>query len=108
MVDFMKLEARRAAFHLLSPNPAIRLWFNAAGCDVGGADGGVEAGVGFAERVGAGFFEGAVEGAQGVAELRHLLAAQGAQRHGGGGHFRDLPLRRRLRPREGVEDGFGE
>jgi hypothetical protein len=30
-----------------------------------------------------------------------------SQRHGGG-DFRDLLLRRRLRPREGVEDGLGK
>ena len=34
----------------------------------------------------------------GTSRAGHDLAAQGAQRHGGGGDFRDLPSRRRLRP----------
>ena len=52
---------------------------------IGGADGGVEGGVGVAEAVGAGGFEGAIEVAQGPAVSGHDLAAQGAQGNGGFG-----------------------
>ena len=74
---------------------------------VGGADGGVEGGLGVAEAVGAGGFEGAIEIAQGPAVGGHDLAAQGAQGNGGFGDRSDLGECGRLRPGEGVEDGVG-
>ena len=46
---------------------------------VGGADGGVEGGVGVAEAIDAGGFEGAIEVAQGLAVCGRDLAAQGPQ-----------------------------
>ena len=49
---------------------------------VGGADGGVESGLSVAQRIGAGFFEGAVELAEGVFEFRHDFAAQAALTRG--------------------------
>ena len=46
---------------------------------VGGADGGVEGGMGVAEAVGAGGFESAIEVAQGPTVGLHDLPAQGVQ-----------------------------
>ena len=57
---------------------------------VGGADGGVEGGMGGAEAVGAGGFEGAIEVAQGPAVGGHDLAAKRAQGTGGFGDRFDL------------------
>ena len=76
---------------------------------VGGEDGGVQGGVGVFERIRAGQFEGAVEGAQAAFD------ASATPRRGRGGlrapglGYRLAPASAvgRLRPREGVEDGFG-
>ena len=74
---------------------------------VGGEDGGVERGVGVAQRVPAGQVEAAVEGAQAAGEIGQRIAADVADFAAGGGDGVDLFFAGGLRPGEGVEDGFG-
>ena len=71
----------------------------------GGEDGGIEGGVGVFERVCAGEFEGAVDGAQTAFHFRQCLGADAAHFAAGGGDRFDLHGARRLRPGEGIEDG---